>query len=74
MRPGYGSRHPGLLAILDEATPTAVDQMTWSPHTRLRVTAFVDDRELPDDLVVSVRCLVEVYGRVVVWSLISHTS
>jgi 8-oxo-dGTP pyrophosphatase MutT (NUDIX family) len=55
-----------LLAILDEATPTAVQETTWSPSTRLRVAAFVDDRELPDDLVVSVRCLVEVDAQVVV--------
>lgn len=65
MRAGYGTRHPRLLAILDEATPAAVHETTWS-GTPLRIAAFVGDRELPDDLVVSVRCLVEVDGRVVV--------
>ena len=66
MNRGHRSRHPGLLAILDEATPTAVQETTWSPSTRLRIASFVDDRELPDDLVVSVRCFVEVDTKVVV--------
>lgn len=66
MKPGYGVRHPDLLELLDEAKPVAVEETTWPSGTQWRIAAFVDDRELPDDLVVSVRCLVAVGDSVVV--------
>jgi 8-oxo-dGTP pyrophosphatase MutT (NUDIX family) len=66
VKPGYGIRHPGLLAILDEATPVAVEETTWAPTTPVRTAAYLGEQKLPDDLVVSVRCLVAVDRRVVV--------
>lgn len=58
-------RHPGLVAALESLTPVAVEVTEWKP-LRLRVSAYLGERRIPDELITSVRCLVEVDGQIVV--------
>lgn len=64
--PGYGSRHPELITLLDTLTPVAVTRISWIGLTDLDVAAYRDWPECPDFLVTSVRCIVRVDDRVVV--------
>lgn len=63
-RPGYGLRHADLTAVLDGLTPAATQRADWGA-LRLRITAYLSEQRLPEMLVTSVRCLVEVDGRIV---------
>lgn len=58
-------RHTGLLAVLGSLTPAAVEITEWGT-LRLRVSAYLGEHRIPDELITSVRCLVEVDGRIVV--------
>jgi len=64
-RLGYGSRHPELVAILQSLTPAASELTNWGT-LRLRISAYLSKRRLPDPIITSVRCLVEVDGQIVV--------
>lgn len=62
MRPGFGERHPALLDILASDQPAASHGVVWCDgQMPLRVSAHTSLRaDLPQDLVTSVRCLVQV--------------
>jgi 8-oxo-dGTP pyrophosphatase MutT (NUDIX family) len=67
MRPGWGSRHPVLVPVLESATPAMVRETAWRDGTLpLRVAAYLGIAAVPDELVTSVRCLVQVGDEVVV--------
>jgi 8-oxo-dGTP pyrophosphatase MutT (NUDIX family) len=67
MRPGWGTRHPGLELVLDTATPAAVHETVWGNGTLpLRVSVYLGTASLPEELITSVRCLVRVGDEVVV--------
>lgn len=66
-RPGWGSRHPGLTSVLASVTPAAVSETAWRNGTMpLRVSAYLGIAAIPDELIISVRCLVRVGDQVVV--------
>lgn len=64
-RPGYGLRHSELDAILESLTPATSQLADWGA-LRLRISAYLSERRLPDMLVTSVRCLVGIDGQIVV--------
>jgi len=64
-RPGYGVRHPDLVALLSRMTPVARDRVVWPGRFIVDIAAYPTPTALPDDLVTSVRCIVWVDGRVV---------
>jgi hypothetical protein len=67
MRPGWGTRHPELAAVLETAVPAAVHETAWRNGTLpLRVSVYLGTAALPAELITSVRCLVQVGGEVVV--------
>jgi hypothetical protein len=67
MRPGWGVRHPELAGLLSSARPVASEETAWMDGSvPLRVSAYPFVVALPDELVVSVRCLVRVGESVVV--------
>ena len=65
LRLGYGIRHPDLDAVLQTLTRATSQLAKWG-ELRLRTSAYLTERRVPDPLVTSVRCLVEVDGHVVV--------
>lgn len=65
-RPGYGSPHPELAALLGRLTPAARERVTWRDNIPMVVTAYLTPAELPDELVTSIRCIVRVADRIVV--------
>ena len=65
-RPGYGIRHPDLVAVLARLTPAARQRIVWPGGIPLRIAAYLTPTELPDDLISSIRCVVRVDRRVVV--------
>jgi 8-oxo-dGTP pyrophosphatase MutT (NUDIX family) len=62
-RPGFGARHAELTAALEGLMPAASQLANWG-ELRLRITAYLSDRRLPEMLVTSVRCLVGVDGQI----------
>lgn len=67
MRPGWGLRHPELARVLAGTKPIATTETAWANGTvPLRVAAYAGLVDLPDELVLSVRCLVRVGERLVV--------
>jgi 8-oxo-dGTP pyrophosphatase MutT (NUDIX family) len=64
-RPGYGIRHPDLVAVLQTLTPITSQLANWG-ELRFRISAYLSEHRVPDPLVTSVRCLVEVDRRIVV--------
>lgn len=66
-RPGWGIRHPDLAATLDELAPTASSLHYWANGTLpLQISAYLATPALPDELITSVRCIVEVGDQFVV--------
>ncbi|MGB3441888.1 MAG: NUDIX domain-containing protein [Actinophytocola sp.] len=65
-RPGFGTRHPGLVDVLSRLTPSARQHIVWPGEIALRVAAYLTPAELPDELITSIRCIVRVGDRVVV--------
>jgi 8-oxo-dGTP pyrophosphatase MutT (NUDIX family) len=67
MRPGWGVRHPDLDAVLAEHQPVAAIEVAWRDGTLpLRASAYTSLARLPDDILTSVRCIVQVDDQVVV--------
>lgn len=67
VRPGWGQRHPALGEILESVVPAATHDTVWAHGTLpLRISAYLQLVDLPDELVTSVRCLVRVADAVVV--------
>jgi 8-oxo-dGTP pyrophosphatase MutT (NUDIX family) len=67
VKPGWGSRHPELARVLAASKPAATEETAWANGTwPLRLNAFREVTHLPDELVVSVRCLVRVEELIVV--------
>jgi ADP-ribose pyrophosphatase YjhB (NUDIX family) len=67
VHPGWGLRHPALLAVLAATAPVAVAESSWHDgRMPVRISAYVGAVDLPGELVTSVRCLVQVGGNVVV--------
>jgi 8-oxo-dGTP pyrophosphatase MutT (NUDIX family) len=62
---GRGPAPDRLAALLSGLTPAAQEVTAWGPLP-LRITAYLADRRLPEDLITSVRCLVAVDRRIVV--------
>lgn len=58
------NRDGRILRLLAGRTPMSVTEVTWARP--LRISAYLAVAELPDDLVVSVRCIVRVDDQVVV--------
>jgi ADP-ribose pyrophosphatase YjhB (NUDIX family) len=65
-RPGFGCRHPDLVALLAALAPAAVDRISWPGELVLAVAAYPVPAPVPQELVTSVRCVVRVGERVVV--------
>lgn len=66
MRVGYGIRDPRVIALLEASEPAAFGEVAWMGGTLpLKLTAYTRAAELPDELVTSVRCIVEVGGQIV---------
>ena len=65
-RPGYGIRHPDLIAVLARLTPAAGQRIMWPGEIPLQVSAYPTPTALPDELITSVRCIVRIDNRVVV--------
>jgi 8-oxo-dGTP pyrophosphatase MutT (NUDIX family) len=66
-RVGWGVRHPALARILGSTAPAAVMETAWrNGELPLRIAAYTPMAEVPDDLVVSVRCIVRVEEDIVV--------
>lgn len=63
--PGYGLRHPAIATLVGEATPAATTHAAWGA-LKLRISAHLSDRRLPEQLITSVRCLVAVDNAIVV--------
>lgn len=59
-------RDPRLLDLLDRSAPAAATDVTWARP--LRISTHLGRHELPDELITSVRCLVQVEDQVVVCS------
>jgi 8-oxo-dGTP pyrophosphatase MutT (NUDIX family) len=64
-RPGYGSRHPDLVARLAGLVPAAESDLAWSGGVRVHAAAYPGAAARPPELVSSVRCIVQVDGRIV---------
>ena len=61
MRPGWGERHPDLARLLAESQPEAMVETAWANGTvPLRISAYASPAPLPDELIVSIRCIVRV--------------
>jgi len=65
-RPGYGVRHPDLIALLARLTPAVRQRIIWPGAIPLEVTAYPTPTALPDELITSIRCIVRVNDRIVV--------
>lgn len=65
VRPGFGEREPALVALLEQLTPAATRDVVWGV-TPLRAAGYPGAPAPPDHVVMSVRVLVQVDGRVVV--------
>ena len=66
MRPGFGVRHPALDELLATCRPVGSGDAVWAGgRVPLRITAFAEPAVLPDEIVTSVRCIVDVRDRVV---------
>jgi ADP-ribose pyrophosphatase YjhB (NUDIX family) len=60
-RPGYGTRHPAVAALLAAHQPAALHATAWADGALpLRIGAYLGTPELPEAFVISVRCLVRV--------------
>lgn len=67
MRPGWGARHPDLERILAIHRPVATVETAWRDGTLpLRAGAHTTVIDLPDALLTSVRCIVQVDDQLVV--------
>lgn len=64
--PGVNPGHRQLLRVLAARTPVVQEVAVWPGDMQLEMSAYVGGAELPDELVVSVRCLVTVGARVLV--------
>ena len=58
--------HPGLVRVLAHREAVASETVHWPGDMRLEMTTFLGEADLPVELVVSVRCVVTVKGRVLV--------
>lgn len=66
IRPGFGLEHPQLLACLANCEPVASAQQSWlDGQMPLEVSAYLGRPELPDELISSIRCIVQVGHQVV---------
>ena len=64
---GWGLRDPALTVLLESSAPAVVEETAWANGAvPLRITAYTAPADLPEELIVSVRCIVRVGGRVVV--------
>lgn len=63
--PGYGTRHPALLSLLECIEPSATEELTWPGGIRLIAAAYPVPMTVPLELVTSVRCVVRVDQHVV---------
>lgn len=73
MRPGWGERHPDVASLLAQSAALGSDRIVFGT-TRLVRTAYEGDASLPDDLVLSVRCIVSVGDQLVVCTNVDGAS
>lgn len=67
VRPGWGVRHPATTQLVRSGSPIAVKESAWANgKVPLGVSAHLGTDALPDELVLSVRCVVRVDDDVVV--------
>jgi 8-oxo-dGTP pyrophosphatase MutT (NUDIX family) len=68
MEPGFGIRHPAIDSLMATSPPAvAVEEASWFDGAMpLRISAHLGQRELPELLVSSVRCIVHVDDEIVV--------
>jgi ADP-ribose pyrophosphatase YjhB (NUDIX family) len=67
LTPGFGARHPRLATLLASHRPAATGETCWLDGAMpLRVSAYTVPAELPEELVTSVRCVVQV-GELIVF-------
>lgn len=67
-RPGWGVRHPELTKLLAVTEAAAVMDETWGMGQPIRMAAYTEPADLPEQITTSVRCLVRVGDQVVVCS------
>jgi 8-oxo-dGTP pyrophosphatase MutT (NUDIX family) len=65
-RPSPGKPHPRLEWLIDGLAPVAEETVDWPGGMRLQTASYLGVFDLPTELVVSVRCVVTVLGRVLV--------
>lgn len=67
MRPGFGTRHPMVAALISAEKPAGRQRITWqNGRLPLQVSAYTSvGREFPMELLISVRCLVRVDDQIV---------
>lgn len=65
-RPGWGIRHPDLVELLAITEPAAVMDETWGSGQPIRLAAYTEPADLPEEVTTSVRCIVRVGERIVV--------
>lgn len=73
MKPGWGERHPEVAALLASAAPIDSDDLVFGT-TALRRSAHVEMDAPPDDLILSVRCIVRVGDKFVVCTNVDGAS
>ena len=65
VRPGFGERHPSVAAVVAERTPFVSMDHVWPGPLPLRIHGHEVGCEWPDELILSVRCVVAVGDRFV---------
>lgn len=67
MKPGFGTRHPGVASLISSEEPAGRQRITWlNGKLPLQVSAYTSIRDdFPMELLMSVRCLVQVGDRIV---------
>lgn len=73
MRPGWGERHTDVAPLLARSNEIGSDRIVFGT-TELVRTAYAGDPALPDDLILSVRCIVSVSERLVVCTNVDGAS
>jgi ADP-ribose pyrophosphatase YjhB (NUDIX family) len=64
-RPGYGTPHPELTALLAALTPAAESDFTWASGITVHAAAYPGAAARPAELVTSIRCIVQVGDRII---------
>jgi ADP-ribose pyrophosphatase YjhB (NUDIX family) len=75
-RPGWGSRHPDIADLLRTGQAVATEETAWGVgrQRQIRRAAYVGEFALPEELITSVRCIVQVGDELVVCTNVDGAS